>query len=105
MLRPGVLVVELRQDGGRGRARGRGGLARGRQVGVRPVVRCCPVGPVVPVRRRRRGGGCGARGRGEPVGPRGRRRGGGGGRIVRGRAGRVTRVAGDQAWKVWTTSL
>ena len=100
MLLPGV--VELREDGGRGGPRGRrrGWLARGRQVGVRPPVGGVAVGPEVAVRPRRRGRGMGggAGGRGEAVAARGRRR-GGGGRIVRGRAGRVTRVAGHQTWE------
>ena len=98
VLRPGVLVVELRQDGGRGRARGRGRGWQlvGRKVG-RPAVVCPAVGPVVAV------GGRGAERRGEPVG--GGRRRGGGGRIMRGRAGRVTRHgvnvgAPDQTCKV-----
>ena len=100
MLGPGVLVVELREDGGRGgarRGRASGLPRRRRQVGVRPVV---AVGAVVAVRRRRRGRPwvtCGARGRGEAAAGGGGRRRGGGGRIVRRHgAGRVTRVARHQ---------
>ena len=105
MLGPGVLVVELREDGGRGGARRRGrasGLPRRgrRQVGVRPVV---AVGAVVAVRRRRGRGRHTwvtgrARGRGEAAagGGGGRRRGGGGRIVRRHRAGRVTRVARHQ---------